>query len=77
MAEKERMKIKQRQREGINAAKIKGKHLGRPKKKLPENWNDIYNSWKKNEISSVKAMKLLNYSSTTFYRKIKEFEKEK
>ena len=77
MAEKERIKIRQRQREGIDAAKGKGKHLGRPKKTLPENWGDVYGKWKNNEISSTMAMKLLNYSPNTFYRRVKEFEEKK
>lgn len=35
IAEQERLTIHQRQREGINAAKTKGKHLGRPSTSLP------------------------------------------
>ncbi len=72
MAEKERNKMKQRQKEGIAVAKAKGKHLGRPKKDKPENWDEVYSAWKENEISSVRAMELLGCPSTTFYRWVKK-----
>ena len=72
MAEKERTKIKQRQEEGIAVAKAKGKHLGRPKKDKPENWDEVYAIWKENKISAVRAMELLGCPSTTFYRWVKD-----
>lgn len=43
LAEQERLTIRKRQREGIEAAKIKGKHLGRPKLRVPENFDELYN----------------------------------
>lgn len=71
IAEKERRKIKQRQREGIDSAKKKGKHLGRPMNKLPENWNEVYESWKKGNIKTVDAIRQLNISKSAFYRNVK------
>lgn len=41
IAEQERLTIRQRQREGIQAAKACGKHLGRPTIKLPDNWDEV------------------------------------
>lgn len=41
----ERLTIRQRQREGIDSAKEKGKHLGRPKASLPDNYNDVICLW--------------------------------
>ncbi|MFQ9076700.1 MAG: recombinase family protein [Lachnospiraceae bacterium] len=46
IAEQERTTIKQRQAEGIAAAKQNGKRLGRPALTFPENWNEVYSSWK-------------------------------
>lgn len=74
VAEQERNNIKQRQREGIKIAKAKGKHLGRPKAKLPEQWEQIYNKWKSNNITAVKAMEELNLAKSTFYKLAKQYE---
>lgn len=74
MAQKEREKIKQRQREGIDAAKALGKHLGRPRAKYPDNWDEIYPKWKKGEIKAVEAMELMGIKKNTFYNLIKRFE---
>ena len=68
IAEQERTTILKRQREGIDAAKKKGKHLGRPKINLPKNTNDIIIEWKNGNITAKKAMKLLNLSKSSFYR---------
>lgn len=75
VAEQERENIKQRQQEGIKVAKAKGKHLGRPKAKLPEQWEQIYKEWKLNSITAVKAMEKLNLSKSTFYKFAKEYER--
>lgn len=75
VAEQERNNIKQRQQEGIKIAKEKGKHLGRPKAKLPEQWEQIYNEWKSDNITAVKAMEKLNLSKSTFYKLAKQYEK--
>ena len=45
MAEQERLTTHARQQEGIAAAKVKGKHLGRPKAEYPDNWNEVYSKW--------------------------------
>ena len=74
MAQKEREKIKQRQREGIDAAKALGKHLGRPRAMYPKNWNEIYPKWKNGEIKAVEAMELMGLKKNTFYNLIKRLE---
>ena len=51
LAEQERVKTLTRQAEGIEAAKLQGKHLGRPKMKIPEGWDNIYMLWKSGEIT--------------------------
>lgn len=73
-AEKERVNIKERQRQGIAAAREKGTVLGRPKINYPENWDEVYFSWKFSEISAVQAMNMLDLKRTTFYKLIKAYE---
>lgn len=73
IAEQERMTIRIRQREGINAAKSKGKHLGRPKTVKPDNWETVYKEWKAKHISARKAMKILGVSKNVFYRWTAEY----
>lgn len=68
IAEQERLTIRQRQAEGIAAAKEKGKHLGRPQTEYPPNWNEVYHLWKQGKITAVSAMKELNLKRSTFYK---------
>lgn len=46
VAENERTNIRQRQAEGIAAAKARGVRFGRPPKPLPENFHHLYQQWK-------------------------------
>ena len=71
IAEQERQTIRKRQREGIDAAKAKGKHLGRPKLELPDNYDEVINLWQNNEITARQAMKMLGVSKSVFYRWVK------
>ncbi|MBE6614272.1 MAG: recombinase family protein [Ruminococcaceae bacterium] len=68
IAEQERVTIKQRQSEGIAAAKAKGKTFGRPKAEYPDNWDDVIRQWREGEITAVKAMELTGLKRTTFYK---------
>ena len=68
IAEQERATIKQRQAEGIAAAKEQGKKLGRPALTFPANWNEVFASWKNGEITAAKAMELTNTKRTSFYK---------
>ncbi len=74
IAEQERVTIRKRQREGIAVAKAKGKHLGRPKKEIPEAFSEIYSKWRNGEITARKAMDILDLSSSTFYRIVSKYE---
>lgn len=74
LAEEERTKIKARQLEGIQLAKKQGKHLGRPKTEITDEFITAYNTWKKGTITAVEAMKQANLSKTTFYRLVKKYE---
>lgn len=68
IAEQERETIKKRQAEGIASAKAKGKKFGRPALTYPDNWNQVYTSWKSGEITAKKAMELTNTKRTSFYK---------
>ena len=72
IAEQERATIRQRQAEGIAAAKLRGKHLGRPKRPKPDNWNEVYNDWRSGKITTQAAMAQLGIGKSIFYRWVKE-----
>ena len=74
VAEQERAFIKQRQAEGIKLAKEKGKRLGKPPIKYPDNWQDIYQIWKSGSITAREAMKRLNLKPTSFYKLAKNYK---
>jgi len=66
VAEQERALIKQRQREGIEAAKANGVHMGRKAMDRPENYEDVKTAWLNGELSMRSAAKLLGISHTAF-----------
>lgn len=68
IAEQERQTIRKRQREGIDAAKAKGKHLGRPQAVKPANFDDVLAEWKKGKITARQAYTMLGVSKSVFYR---------
>ncbi|MBQ3060805.1 MAG: recombinase family protein [Lachnospiraceae bacterium] len=76
MAEQERLTIRKRQREGIEAAKKKGKHLGRPRMQMPDCFPEVYKRWKDDEITAKAAMKELGMASTSFYKMAGIFEND-
>lgn len=76
VAENERKNIKQRQKEGIEAAKIRGVKFGRPEKPLPENFDEYVEKWMRKEISGTKAADVLHIPTSTFYRKAHEKSKK-
>jgi DNA invertase Pin-like site-specific DNA recombinase len=76
MAEEERDRIRKRQREGIDVALQKGVPFGRPKAQVTEEFKEVYNLWKTGEMTAVKAMSELGVKKTTFYKLVKEYEKE-
>lgn len=72
VAENERKNIRERQKEGIEAAKVRGVQFGRPKRDLPDNFVQICRKWKKGEIIGREAAKLCGMPLTTFYGRAKE-----
>lgn len=76
MAQHERENIKLRQAEGIAAAKLAGRSLGRPKINYPEEFKKVYNEWNSKKITAVKAMEILNLKKNTFYKLVKEYREK-
>lgn len=68
VAQTERENIRQRQREGIAAAKQRGVKFGRPKKQVPEEFARLREKWMQKEVSSREAAKRLGISQDTFLR---------
>lgn len=72
VAQIEHENIKQRQKEGIYAAKSRGVIFGRPKKDVPQNFKEIKNQWLQNQITSRQAAKALGIAQSTFLRWVQE-----
>ena len=74
VAENERTNIKQRQAEGIAAAKAKGVRFGRPPKPLPENFHSVYQQWKQGSITGTAAAKECGMPLSTFHYRAEIYE---
>ena len=77
VAENERTNIRQRQAEGIAAAKAKGIKFGRPPKPLPDNFHSCYQRWKQGEITGTAAAKECGMPLATFRYRAKVYENAK
>lgn len=77
MAEAEREDIRKRQQEGITASKKRGAKFGRPVKRFPEAWEEDCLRWKRGEVTAVSLYRKYGMGRSTFYRKVKEWEKTK
>ena len=75
VAENERTNIKQRQAEGIAAAKAKGVKFGRPPLPIPENFYQMHKDWRAGKITIEEAAKACNMCPKTFYSKAVKYEK--
>lgn len=72
VAENERNNIRQRQAEGIAAAKARGVRFGRPPKPLPENFAVVCKDWQDGKITGVDAARRCGMPLSTFrYRALK------
>ena len=73
VSETERANIRQRQAEGIAAAKKRGVKFGRPIKEMPENFAEIISQWNRKEITMEEISRLYGMSESTFYRRLREY----
>ena len=72
----ERESMLERQREGQDAARAAGRFLGRrPKEYDRIKFGKLYVEWKNGNITATSMRKRMGMSSSTFYRRVREFEK--
>lgn len=69
VAELERARILQRQREGIEITKAQGRYRGR-KPIAPPEFDKVVAQWRRGELTAIQAMKKLGMSKATFYRRV-------
>ena len=75
VAENERVNIRQRQAEGIAAARARGVRFGRPPRPLPENFDPMYRLWKSRKITGTAAAKECGMPLSTFRYRADLYEK--
>ena len=76
ISELERSYILQRQREGIEQAKLAGKYKGRKSIEIDDQFMNAYKLWKDGKITAAHAMKKAGVSKSTWYRKVKYINNE-
>ena len=74
VAENERANIRQRQAEGIAAAKARGVRFGRPPRPLPENYPSAYRRWKAGTITATEAARECGMALSTFRYRASGYE---
>lgn len=74
VAQSEREKIKERQAQGIAAAKARGVKFGRPKKKMPDDFEELVKMWEEKKITLSEIVKVCEVSEATFYRRVRELK---
>ena len=77
VAENERTNIRQRQAEGIAAAKARGVKFGRPPRPLPDNFHAVYQRWRAGKITGTAAAKECGMPLATFRYRAEIYEKAK
>ena len=75
VAENERTNIRQRQAEGIAAAKARGVRFGRPPRPLPEGYHSAYQRWKAGKITGTAAARECGMPLSTFRYRAETYNK--
>jgi DNA invertase Pin-like site-specific DNA recombinase len=73
VAHSERDLIRQRQAEGIRAARARGVHMGRPVKKPCENFVDLVKMWERGKLPFFMVLEQTGLTESTFYRRLREY----
>ncbi len=73
VAENERVNIRQRQAEGIAAARARGVQFGRPPKLPPEDFGQLVAMWERGKVSFADMIRRCGMSEATFYRRLREY----
>ena len=73
VSENERNNIRQRQAEGIRAAKARGVQFGRPVCAVPDDFSEIIEQWEDGTITMEDVLKRCDMSRATFYRRYREY----
>ena len=77
VAENERVNIRQRQAEGIEAAKGKGVKFGRPETSLPDNFEEICLTWLEKRLTIKEAAERCGMRKSTFYDKARKWRERR
>ena len=73
VAQNERENIRNRQSEGIAAAKARGVCFGRPTKKSPDNFGELVIQWERGKLSLPDLLKIVGFKQSTFYSRLREY----
>lgn len=76
VAQSERENIKERQRQGIAAAKERGVRFGRPRLAVPSDFEEVVGDWEQKKINIAEATRRCKMSSATFYRRLRKYRAE-
>ena len=76
VAENERSNIRQRQAEGIAAAKLRGVRFGRPPKPLPDNFESVCHRLEQRAITTAEAARECGMDRSTFRYRLRKWKCE-
>jgi len=73
VAQSERETIKQRQAEGIAAAKARGVRFGRPDLPVPDNFGELVRQWERGKMPLAEVLAQSGLGRSTFYTRLNEY----